>query len=82
MSGEKNDIRECPYCGKPLKHPYWSHVQSEHPEEYAKKETWVELYKDYKSMGMQKAMSLKVISELFNAKPDEIESFLKSKNIL
>ena len=31
--------RNCPYCGEPLSRPYWVHVQSEHPEEYAAKET-------------------------------------------
>ncbi|MFO8020775.1 MAG: hypothetical protein R6U96_19285 [Promethearchaeia archaeon] len=82
MPGEQQNRRKCPYCGNPLEHPYWAHIQAEHPEEYQKKETWVQLYNDYKSMGMQKAMSLKVISELFNTKPAEIESFLKNKDIL
>ena len=54
--------RNCPYCGIPLKHPYWQHVQSEHPEEYARNETWIQLYKDYTSMGMDQAMSLMVIA--------------------
>jgi uncharacterized C2H2 Zn-finger protein len=82
MSEDGENIRKCPYCGKKLKHPYWAHVQEEHPQEYQKKETWVKLYKDYKSMGMQDAMCLKVISELFNVGEKEVKSFLKSKDII
>ncbi|MFX1298274.1 MAG: hypothetical protein ACFFD2_25900, partial [Promethearchaeota archaeon] len=54
--------RTCPYCGATLHHPYWQHVQSQHPDEYAKNETWIQLYKDYTSMGMSQEMSLMVIS--------------------
>jgi hypothetical protein len=39
--------RECPYCGKMLKHPFWVHVQKTHPDEYQRNETWIQLYKDY-----------------------------------
>ncbi len=74
--------RKCPYCSQVLKHPYWQHVQSKHSDEYAKNETWVQLYKDYSSMGMEKSMCLMVISELFNAPQDDIESYLKNNNIL
>ena len=42
--GKDKDLRECPYCGKMLKHPYWQHVQKKHPAEYEKNETWIQLY--------------------------------------
>jgi hypothetical protein len=81
MSKEE-ESRFCPYCGIKLEHPYWAHVQAEHGEKYAQKETWVKLYEDYRKLGMDEAISLKVIGELFNATEDEIKSFLKSKNVL
>ncbi|TFF88741.1 MAG: hypothetical protein EU550_00720 [Promethearchaeota archaeon] len=74
--------RECPYCGEKLKHPYWTHVQKKHPEEYEKKFTWIQLFEDYKNMGMQSEVSLNVIAELFNTTPDEVKFFLKQKNVL
>ncbi|MFX1259183.1 MAG: hypothetical protein ACFFAN_15120 [Promethearchaeota archaeon] len=74
--------RICPYCGKILKRPYWVHIQKNHPEEYAKNETWIQLYKDYSSMGMEESMSLLVISELFNVNQDDVRSYLKKNNIL
>ncbi|MHA1343457.1 MAG: hypothetical protein ACTSQG_05690 [Promethearchaeota archaeon] len=80
--GSDEEQRDCPYCGQKLKRPYWQHIQSEHPQEYAAKETWVQLYKDYKSMGMDDSICLMVIGELFNANPTEIESFLKQKGVL
>ena len=74
--------RKCPYCGKLLEHPYWAHVQSEHPEEYAKNETWITLYKDYSEMGMDKSICFMVIAELFNSTSEKVESFLKEKNVV
>ena len=74
--------RKCPICGILLKHPYWQHVQTLHPDDYAQNETWIQLYKDYSSMGMEKSMCLMVISELFNASENDIESYLKDNNIL
>jgi len=64
------------------KHPYWQHIQTEHPDKYSQKETWVQLYKDYSSLGMDTSTSILVISELFNATTDEIESFLKNANLM
>jgi hypothetical protein len=78
----EEESRFCPYCGEKLKHPYWQHVQKEHPNKYAQKETWVKLYQDYIGVGMDKETSLKVISELFNATEDEIESFLRNADAL
>jgi hypothetical protein len=80
--GEEEETRNCPYCGIPLKHPYWQHVQAEHPEEYARNETWIQLYKDYTSMGMDSAMSLMVIAELFNHSIDDVKGYLADQNIL
>ena len=74
--------RKCPYCGVMLQRPYWVHIQSHHPTEYAKNETWIQLYKDYTSMGMDTSMSLMVISELFNQPIEDVKSFLKENNIL
>ncbi|MFX1274621.1 MAG: hypothetical protein ACFFBP_09695 [Promethearchaeota archaeon] len=74
--------RKCPYCGVLLKHPYWAHVQSAHPEEYEKNETWITLFKDYSGMGMDKAICFMVIAELFNSSPEKVESFLKAKKII
>ena len=42
----------------------------------------LELYQDYIGVGMDKDTSLKVISELFNATEDEIESFLRNADAL
>lgn len=78
----KDETRNCPYCGILLYHPYWQHVQSEHPEEYARNETWIQLYKDYTSMGMDQAMSLMVIAELFNHSIDDVKGYLDEQNIL
>lgn len=80
--GDDSDARNCPYCGVELKKPYWRHIQSEHPEEYAAKETWVQLYKDYAGMGMDKMICLMVIGELFNADTKEIEKYLSSKGLI
>jgi len=80
--GDDDFKRECPYCGEVLQRPYWKHIQSEHADEYAAKSTWVQLYKDYAGMGMDKTICLMVIGELFNAEPDEIESYLKENKIL
>ncbi len=78
----ESETRFCPYCGIKLKYPYWEHIQSEHPERYTQKETWVKLYQDYRKLGMDEEISLTVISELFNATIDEIKSFLKNKGAL
>jgi len=83
MSEEsEGEGRQCPYCGKILYHPYWQHVQEKHPVEYEQNETWVQLYKDYSSMGMDKSMCLMVISELFNAPQTDVESYLKKRKAL
>jgi len=81
MSDEE-ESRFCPYCGIELKHPYWAHVQAEHPEKYTQKETWIKLYEDYTGLGMDETTSLMVISELFNATQEEIKSFLKNANVI
>jgi len=78
----EEESRFCPYCGVKLKHPYWQHVQKKHLDKYSQKETWVKLYQDYIGVGMDKETSLKVISELFNATEDEIESFLRNADAL
>ncbi|MFX1391497.1 MAG: hypothetical protein ACFE9Z_15640 [Promethearchaeota archaeon] len=80
MSEEES--RFCPYCGIELQHPYWQHIQTDHPDKYTQKETWVKLYQDYTGLGMDEATSLMVISELFNATKDEIKSFLKNAKVL
>jgi hypothetical protein len=78
----EEESRFCPYCGESLKKPYWQHVQKEHPEKYAQKETWVILFKDYRAAGMDVDISIQVISELFNATKNEIHSFLKNSKAL
>ncbi|MFX0057568.1 MAG: hypothetical protein ACFE85_14935 [Candidatus Hodarchaeota archaeon] len=78
----EEESRFCPYCGVKLQHPYWQHVQKEHPEKYAQKETWIKLFEDYTKLGMDEDISLKVISELFNATEEEIKSFLKNAKAL
>ena len=80
--GEDGFTRNCPYCGELLSRPYWQHIQANHPDEYTAKKTWIQLYKDYSGMGMDKAICLMVIGELFNAEPDEIESFLKGEGVI
>lgn len=80
MSEEES--RFCPYCGVELQHPYWQHIQKEHPDKYTQKETWIKLYQDYTGLGMDEQTSLMVISELFNATQDEIKSFLKNADVL
>lgn len=77
----EEESRFCPYCGVELQHPYWAHVQAEHPEKYSQKETWIKLYQDYKKMGMGDEISITVISELFNATMEEIKSFLKNAKV-
>ena len=80
MSEEES--RFCPYCGIELEHPYWQHIQTDHPDKYTQKETWIKLYQDYTGLGMDEATSLMVISELFNATQEEIKSFLKNAKVL
>jgi len=82
MSENNEKITTCPYCGAKLKHPYWAHVQEKHPEEYQKKQTWLKLFEDYRSMGMDVDISLQVIGELFNVEPEEVRFFLEQNNIL
>ncbi|MBY8982765.1 MAG: hypothetical protein KGD57_07440 [Candidatus Lokiarchaeota archaeon] len=77
MSDDGERITKCPYCGLKLGHPYWAHVQQKHPEEYKKKQTWISLYKDYRSMGMDQSICFTVIGELFNVEPQEVKFFLE-----
>ena len=73
----EDEERECPYCGVVLGRPYYKHLQKDHPEEYNKKVTWIQLYQDYKSMGMDSTICLTVIGELFNSDPKEVKLFLE-----
>ncbi|MFW9867311.1 MAG: hypothetical protein ACFFEN_14540 [Candidatus Thorarchaeota archaeon] len=82
MTNDETESRFCPYCGKELEHPYWAHVQAEHPDKYSQKETWIKLYQDYIGLGMDETTSLVVISELFNATQEEIKSFLRNANVI
>lgn len=82
MSNDSSEVKTCPYCNEKLKHPYWAHVQQKHPNEYAKKQTWIPLYKDYKKMGMEDKICFKVIGELFNIGSDEVKFFLKQNKVL
>ncbi|MFX0032862.1 MAG: hypothetical protein ACFE8E_05115 [Candidatus Hodarchaeota archaeon] len=82
MSNEEEESRFCPYCGVALKHPYWVHVQETHPDKYSQKQTWIKLYEDYRSSGMNQDISLTVISELFNATIEEVKSFLRNAKAL
>ncbi len=70
--------RTCPYCSIVIEtRPYWSHIATEHPSEYENSQgTWLPLYKDYSSAGMDIATILMVMSELFNASSKDLESFL------
>ena len=40
---DEEESRFCPYCGVALTKPYWVHIQKEHPEKYAQKETLIKL---------------------------------------
>lgn len=72
------EARKCPYCGIELLKPYWRHIESQHPNEYASdKSTWLQLFEDYTAMGMDKEKSLMIISQIFNREVNVIESFLK-----
>ncbi|MFX1477466.1 MAG: hypothetical protein ACFFCI_04995 [Promethearchaeota archaeon] len=82
MTNDEAESRFCPYCGQELEHPYWAHVQAEHPDKYSQKETWIKLYQDYIGLGMDETTSLIVISELFNATQEEIKSFLRNANVI
>ena len=84
MNSLAEEPRTCPYCKKPLTHhPYWKHIQEQHPKEFESDTgTWIQLYKDYSAMGMNKEVSLQVIAEIFNKTPKYIESFLKDKGVL
>ena len=76
--------RNCPYCDKVLKtRPYWKHVQNEHPAEYeSDHSTWTQLFLDYTSMGMDKSITISVISELFNKPHGLIEDYLHNEGVL
>jgi hypothetical protein len=79
--GDENvpdQMRTCPYCSKVIDtRPYWSHIATEHPSEYENSQgTWMPLYKDYASAGMDIATILMVMSELFNASSKDLESFI------
>jgi hypothetical protein len=76
--------RRCPYCGLELiKAPYWRHLELEHPDEYnSDKATWIQLYNDYLSMGMDSSNCIQVISELFNQSTELITDFLKESGVL
>lgn len=77
------ETRLCPYCGIKLKNPYWRHIEDKHPQEYhSDKNTWIQLYKDYTSLGMDKSSSINVISQIFNRDVKIIESFLKKSKII
>ncbi len=83
MSDEP-EARKCPYCGVLLQHPYWQHLSTAHPEEFASdRENWKNLYNDYTTVaGMPAEISIKVIAELYNVDEDDVHSFLKHENIL
>lgn len=71
--------RKCPYCGISLRAPYWRHIESKHPKEYASdKNTWLQLFEDYTSMGMDKESSISVICQIFNREPGIVKNFLKN----
>lgn len=76
--------RKCPYCGAPLTSlPYWKHIQEQHTKEYeTDRGTWIQLYKDYASMGMDKSICLQVVADLFNQPLDIVEEFLKENGAL
>jgi len=82
MSEDNSNKDKCPYCGKTLKHPYWAHIQQQHPEEYKKRQTWIKLYQDYSSMGMNEQKSLIIIAELFNVSVDEVKFYLEKNEAL
>ena len=71
--------RDCPYCNQQIVNRlYWRHIEAEHPENYrSDKNTWLQLFEDYTSMGMDKERSLTVLSQLFNREPSMIKSFLQ-----
>ncbi|GAB4329472.1 MAG: hypothetical protein Kow0069_36980 [Promethearchaeota archaeon] len=81
---EQPEERKCPYCGVVLSHPYWKHLSSEHPEEFASdRQNWVNLFHDYTAVaGMPKEISVKVIAELYNVSEQDVEEFLKHEGKL
>lgn len=82
MSKEpKRSPEHCPYCGKLLSHPYWAHIQEDHPEEYKKRKTWIKLFNDYTGMGMTRDKSLQIIAELFNSTTEEVKDYLKLNDV-
>ncbi len=78
----KDQKNRCPYCNKVLKHPYWAHIQQYHPEEYKKKKTWIKLYQDYSSVGMDDKVIFIIMAELFNVSADEIKFYLEKNKVL
>jgi hypothetical protein len=79
-----SEKRKCPYCSKVLtQRPYWRHVETEHPEEYANdKQTWINLFNDYVAMGMPPEVSIAVIMELFNQTEEDVITFLTEQGLL
>jgi len=79
-----DQTRKCPYCSKPLtRRPYWKHIQEMHPQEFENDtSTWIQLFKDYSTMGMNKEVSITVIAEIFNKPPKLIEDFLTEHKVL
>ena len=77
------ETRLCPYCGIKLKNPYWRHIEEMHNEEYhSDKNTWIQLYKDYSALGMNRDVCIQVISQIFNRDEKIILSFLKKSKIV
>jgi hypothetical protein len=70
--------RTCPYCHEVMStRPYWAHIAAEHPDEYANSQnTWYPLYLDYDLAGMSIEQILMVLTELFNAKSNDVKTFL------
>jgi hypothetical protein len=76
--GVPDQKRTCPYCSIVIEtRPYWSHIATEHPKEYENSQaTWLPLYNDYTTAGMDLDTILMVMTELFNTPASDIEAFL------
>lgn len=70
--------RKCPYCGHITKNnTYWRHLESQHSNEYnSDQNSWLKLFEDYTSMGMDKESSISVICQLFNQETTTIKEYL------
>ncbi|MHA1731313.1 MAG: hypothetical protein ACTSU5_05185 [Promethearchaeota archaeon] len=81
---QEPEARKCPYCGVALKHPYWQHLSTEHPEEFASdRENWKSLFNDYTQVaGMPAEISIKVIAELYNVSEGDVNSFLQHEGLM